>query len=59
MSQPNMKYRIWPRGSEWHWQVFSLDAVVLASGVENSSRAARTAAFAYCLVAQHADPKPS
>lgn len=52
MHQPKMKYRIWQRGSEWHWQVFSQDAVVIASGVERSSRSARVAAFGYCLEAQ-------
>lgn len=52
MCQPKMKYRIWQHGPEWRWQLFGLDALVFASGVENSSRAARVAAFSCCLRAQ-------
>jgi hypothetical protein len=52
-----MKYRIWQHGLEWRWQLFGLDALVLASGVENSSRAARVAAFNRCLSAQETPPE--
>lgn len=56
MHQPKMDYRIWQRGSEWHWQIMLADsAAVLASGIEKSSTAARTAAFAFCLEAQKND----
>lgn len=57
MCQPKMKYRIWQHGQEWRWQLFGPDAVVVASGVENSSRAARTAAFSWCLKAQETPPE--
>jgi hypothetical protein len=53
-----MQYRIWQFGSTWHWQVFSEDAVVLTSGVEQNSRAARTAALSYCREVQHDQSEP-
>jgi hypothetical protein len=49
MGPPELKYRIWQRGMEWHWQVISREGSVLASGMENSSRAARKVALTYCL----------
>lgn len=57
MCQPEMKYRIWQHGPDWHWQLFGPDTLVLASGAEKSSRAARTAAFIWCLRAQEAPPE--
>jgi hypothetical protein len=58
MCRPKMKYRIWQHGQEWRWQLFGPDALVVASGVEKSSRAARVAAFRLCLTAQEAPPEP-
>ena len=52
MAEPTLEYRIWQNGMNWHWQVMEVmdDAPqFLASGVAESSRAARTAAFKYCL----------
>jgi len=49
MPEPTLEYRIWQRGTEWHWQVKAGSNDVLASGVAKSSIAARTAAFTYCL----------
>jgi hypothetical protein len=51
MAEPTLEYRIWCRGMEWHWEVIS-EQEVLASGVEESSTAARVAAFQYCRDAQ-------
>ena len=41
MAEPTLEYRIWQRGTEWHWQVSSKLKQVLKSGVANSSTAAR------------------
>jgi hypothetical protein len=52
MIEPVLEYRIWQCGREWHWQVMQVMPDVLqfmASGVAESSPAARTAAFQYCL----------
>jgi len=60
MADPTLKYRIWQRGMEWHWQVISFDkSEVLLSGVAATSSAARSAAFQYCLQhpGNHAEPK--
>ena len=59
MHQPEMDYRIWQRGSQWHWQVTSKGAVVLASGFEKSATAARKAAFSFCLDTEHNRPDPN
>ena len=60
MADPTLKYRIWQRDVEWHWQVVSSDKKeVLLSGVAATSVAARSAAFQYCLQhpGYHAEPK--
>lgn len=56
MAAPTFQYRLWQRGTEWHWQVMtelgssrSASKPVLASGVEKNSRKARVAALRYCL----------
>lgn len=58
MAEPILEYRIWQRGAEWHWQVMSNLKDVLASGIANSSAAARIAAFNYCHESQgdHTEP---
>jgi hypothetical protein len=58
MAEPILEYRIWQRGAEWHWQVMSDLHDVLASGMANSSAAARIAAFRYCreCPGNHPDP---
>jgi len=58
MAEPTLNYRIWQRGLEWHWQVMSDLKRVLASGVAQSSAAARVAAFKYALNAETI-PKPN
>lgn len=59
MDQPRLDYRIWQRGSEWHWQVMSNDSVVLASGIEKDSTTARRTAFAFCLQVQTTGSEPN
>jgi hypothetical protein len=56
MAEPTLDYRMWQRGSEWHWQVMELK-LVLTSGVAQSSTAARAAAFRFVLQRQgdHSD----
>ena len=54
MAKPTLTYRIWQRAMEWHWQLFDQKRV-LASGIETSSVAARTAAFDYCLKLYHSN----
>jgi hypothetical protein len=51
MAEPNLEYRIWPRGLEVRWQVMQVDGFTqfLASGVAASGHAARIAALAFCL----------
>jgi hypothetical protein len=49
MAEPTLAYRIWQRGTEWHWQVMTELKLVLKSGIAQSSAAARVAAFTYCL----------
>jgi len=49
MAKPTLAYRIWQRGTEWHWQVMTELKLVLKSGIAQSSAAARVAAFTYCL----------
>jgi hypothetical protein len=51
MAEPNLEYRIWPRGLEWRWQVMQVDGFTqfLTSGVAASGHAARIAALAFCL----------
>lgn len=52
MTEPNLEYRIWQRGRQWHWQVLEvMDDVqqFIASGVASSDHAARIAALAVCL----------
>jgi len=58
MCQPKMKYRIWQHGPKWRWQLFNSDGLIVASGIENSSRAARAVAFRWCLRAQATSPEP-
>ena len=58
MAEPTMEYRMWQRGTEWHWQVMSEHRVV-ASGSANSSPAARAAAFKCCLERSDKDAKSS
>jgi hypothetical protein len=53
MSAPIFAYRIWQRGPEWHWQVILEGAHVLASGMANTSVAARRSAMRYSL--EHQD----
>jgi len=55
MAEPTLEYRIWRRGTEWHWQVMSILKQVLKSGVADSSAAARIAAFRFCREAQKQD----
>ncbi len=59
MAEPTLEYRLWQRGTEWHWQVMNDLAYVLKSGVAHSSAAARIAAFRYCLQRErnHIEPK--
>jgi hypothetical protein len=56
MAEPTLEYRIWPNGTKWTWQVVDDRKQVLASGPAENSRAARTAAFAYCLDLQKNQP---
>jgi hypothetical protein len=58
MAEPILEYRIWQRGAEWHWQVMSKLKDVLASGIANSSAAARIDALNYCHECQgnHTEP---
>jgi hypothetical protein len=53
MTEPTLSYRLWQCGAQWHWQVMSDLKHVLVSGVAESSVAARSAAFRYCL--EHPD----
>jgi hypothetical protein len=57
MAEPTLDYRIWQRGTDWHWQVMELK-LVLTSGVAHSSAAARIAAFKFVLQRQsnHTEP---
>jgi hypothetical protein len=52
MPDSKFEYRIWQRGSDWHWQVVLESKNVLASGVATTSVAARRAAMGYCLEQQ-------
>jgi len=49
MAEPTLDYRIWQYGTKWVWQVLDDRKRVLASGAAESSRAARSAAFTFCL----------
>ncbi|XIA64894.1 hypothetical protein ACFIOY_40150 [Bradyrhizobium sp. TZ2] len=59
MAEPILEYHIWQRGAEWHWQVMSDPKDVLASGIANSSAAARIAALSYCRECQGHHPEPN
>src|SRR5262245_6374530 len=51
VSEPNLEYQIWQRATKWHWQVSEVIPEVrqfLASGVADSARAARIAAWLLC-----------
>jgi hypothetical protein len=48
MSEPIFVYRMWQRGTEWHWQVL-LGKNVLVSGFAEDSVVARASAMRYCL----------
>jgi len=48
MAEPTLDYRIWQYGTQWIWQLMD-GKQVLASGTAESSHAARTAAFCFCL----------
>jgi hypothetical protein len=61
MAEPTLEYRLWQRGPRWHWQVMEvMDGfrVFVASGMEETSRTARSAAFRYCQKRQgiHVEP---
>lgn len=52
MAEPTLEYRLWQRGPRWHWQVMEVMddfQVIAASGDADSSQAARSAAFRFCL----------
>jgi hypothetical protein len=49
MAEPTLDYRIWQYRSKWIWQLMDDRKQVLASGAADSSRAARVAAFCFCL----------
>ena len=55
MAEPTLEYRIWQRGTEWHWQVRSELKQVLKSGVADSSAAARIAALRFSREVQKPD----
>jgi hypothetical protein len=58
MAEPTLEYRIWQRGVEWHWQVIQVMTgyqQFMATGIADSSPAARSAAFRYCLQYQGND----
>jgi hypothetical protein len=57
MAPPELNYRIRQRGTEWHWQVITYTVNVLASGMEDSSRAARKEALTYCMKHQPDESK--
>jgi hypothetical protein len=57
MAEPTLDYRIWQYGTKWLWQVMDARKHVLASGAADSSRAARRAAFAFCLDLQRNQPE--
>ena len=48
MADPELDYRLWRHGTVWRWQVLC-GRDVLLSGMEDTSAAARVAAFRFCL----------
>jgi len=60
MAEPTLEYRIWQRGTDWHWQVIKSELkLVIKSGVANSSTAARGAAFRFCREVQENGTDPN
>ena len=52
MTEPLLEYRMWHRGTAWHWQVREVMEdyeQFIASGVANSGHSARIEALRNCL----------
>ena len=56
MTEPTRDYRLWRDSVEWHWELMSIRGAAIASGVAETSSAARKAVFSFNLKSQDRGP---